>query len=111
MGFEIVSKDTEILLPDFFIDRETFAGENRGKCKVCEKDLKVRDAYVLAKSHGQAEQGSCLVAHSCAARFVYLSASHFGEITLQNVRRFAFMPFRSCDIEVWTKRAKNGSFL
>ena len=33
--------------------------------------------YVLAKSHGQAEQGSCLVAHSCAARFVYLSASHF----------------------------------
>jgi hypothetical protein len=34
--------------------------------------------YVLAKSHGQAEQGSCLVAHSCAARFVYLSASHFG---------------------------------
>ena len=33
--------------------------------------------YVLAKSHGQAEQGSYLVAHSCAARFVYLSASHF----------------------------------
>ena len=33
--------------------------------------------YVLAKSHGQAEQGSCLVAHSCAVRFVYLSASHF----------------------------------
>ena len=131
---------------------------------------------MLAKSHGQAEQGSCLVAQSCAARFVYFSASHFGfahnfisldlnpallitklflnmvnnrdidkliaftqvrnldtissptsrrsdeirnqplnalhsgEITLQNVRRFAFMPFRSCDIEVWTKRAKNGSF-
>ena len=34
-------------------------------------------SYVLAKSHGQAEQGSYLVAHSCAARFVYLSASHF----------------------------------
>ena len=33
--------------------------------------------YVLTKSHGQAEQGSYLVAHSCAARFVYLSASHF----------------------------------
>ena len=28
----------------FFIDRETVAGENRGKCKVCEKDLKVRDS-------------------------------------------------------------------
>ena len=36
-----------------------------------------RETYVLAKSHGQAEQGSYLVAHSCAARFVYLSASHF----------------------------------
>ena len=34
-------------------------------------------SYVLSKSHGQAEQGSYLVAHSCAARFVYLSASHF----------------------------------
>ena len=32
---------------------------------------------MLAKSHGQAEQGSYLIAHSCAARFVYLSASHF----------------------------------
>ena len=36
-----------------------------------------KTVYVLAKSHGQAEQGSYLVAHSCAARFVYLSASHF----------------------------------
>ena len=32
---------------------------------------------IAAKSHGQAEQGCYLVAHSCAARFVYLSASHF----------------------------------
>ena len=40
-----MSKDTEILLPGFFIDRETVAEENRGKCKVYEKDLKVSDSY------------------------------------------------------------------
>ena len=41
------------------------------------KTKQMNNQYVLAKSHGQAEQGSYLVAHSCAARFVYLSASHF----------------------------------
>ena len=43
-------------------------------------------AYVLAKSHGQVEQGSYLVAHSCAARFVYLCASHFCSVKNGNLQ-------------------------
>ena len=54
------------------ITAPTTSGFSRGG--ICQPILTI---YVLAKSRGQAEQGNYLVAHSCAARFVYLSASHF----------------------------------
>ena len=46
---------------------------------------------LMAKSHGQAKQGSCLAAHSCADRFVYVSSVH----SLLRPETFYFMKTRS----------------
>ena len=39
----------------FFVNQDTVAGENRGKCRLCanEKELKVRESYNVFPAHGQ----------------------------------------------------------
>ena len=40
---------------EFFVNQDTVAGENRGKCRLCEnaKELKVRESYHVLPTHGQ----------------------------------------------------------
>ena len=40
---------------EFFVNQDTVAGENRGKCRLCKnaKELKVRESYNFLSIHGQ----------------------------------------------------------